>query len=184
MKMRRSLLAIAGVWVVAGCAVWWARASTPTAATVLRLLTAPSLDTLDASARQKLLDRVADQITRLDAEQRTTLRNTPGMREFFDALTPAEQGAFLEKILPSGFRQMMEALNDMPRQKRKGLVERAIADIRERGAEPPPPGVDEATVSRIAEEGLKAYYNESTAETKLDLAPLIEELQRSLRPTR
>jgi hypothetical protein len=39
---------------------------------------------------------------------------------------------------------------------------------------------DPAIAEKITEAGLKAYYEEANAETKLDLAPLLEEMQRSM----
>ena len=36
------------------------------------------------------------------------------------------------------------------------------------------------TPEKMAEAGFKAYYSEASAETKIDLAPLMEEMQRTM----
>ena len=38
--------------------------------------------------------------------------------------------------------------------------------------------------NRIVNEGLEAYYREASAETKRDLAPLMEEMQRQMQDPR
>jgi len=39
---------------------------------------------------------------------------------------------------------------------------------------------DPEIVEKIAEAGFKAYYTEASAETKIDLAPLMEEMQGAM----
>ena len=39
---------------------------------------------------------------------------------------------------------------------------------------------DPGVAEKITEAGLKAYYEDASAETKIDLAPLLEEMQRSM----
>ena len=39
---------------------------------------------------------------------------------------------------------------------------------------------DPEIADKITQAGLKAYYEDANAETKLDLAPLLEEMQRSM----
>jgi hypothetical protein len=40
---------------------------------------------------------------------------------------------------------------------------------------------DEKVFENVVEKGLGAYYEEATAETKMDLAPLMEEMQQRMR---
>jgi hypothetical protein len=74
---------------------------------------------------------------------------------------------------------MMQSFNEMDREERKKIVERSLRRIREnqgegdRNLETEDPEI----VEKIAEAGFKAYYSEASAETKIDLAPLMEEMQ-------
>jgi hypothetical protein len=40
---------------------------------------------------------------------------------------------------------------------------------------------DEQVFENVVEKGLGAYYEEASAETKMDLAPLMEEMQQRMR---
>ena len=99
---------------------------------------------------------------------------------FFRSLTPEEQGRFLDLTLPTGFKQMMEAFNKMDPEKRKRFVKKALEDMErdaERGEQPP---VDDEVMQKMVEQGLRSYYSDATADVKMDLAPLIEQMQKNL----
>lgn len=109
------------------------------------------------------------------------------MDEFFRSLTPTEQGQFLEQTLPSGFRQMMEALNKMKPEKRKQFVGRALDEMKKEEGQDLPEGAIEsldANARKIMDQGLKSFYTEASADTKMDLAPLIEQMQKNLQGMR
>ena len=102
------------------------------------------------------------------------------MDAFFRDLTPDEQVRFLDRTLPTGFKQMMEAFNKMTPEKRKRFVEKTIAEMRTESGDGQPPGIDDKNVEKIIDQGLKSFYSEASAEVKLDFAPLIEEMQNNL----
>ncbi len=105
-------------------------------------------------------------------------------RDYFKGMTPEEQHFFMEKRIGKAFNQMMTAFNDMERDERKQLVERTLKRMREDDGERE--GLrrleqsDPAATEKIVNEGLRAYYQDASAETKLDLAPLMEQMQRNL----
>ena len=102
--------------------------------------------------------------------------------KFFHQLTPEEQNRFLDLTLPSGMKQMMEALNKMPPEKRKQFVTKALEDMKKRGGEGAPETQREldANGQKIIDQGLKSFYSDASAETKMDLAPLIEQFNHNL----
>lgn len=138
-------------------------------------------------ARKKYLDDVIANVNRLDFDQRRSMREEGrdvGQR-FFDSLTREERARFLEETIEQHFKSVMKAFNQMPREERQRLVRQSMADMnRDR-----PDGRnmerlkrdDEQVFEKVVEKGLGAYYEDASAETKLDLAPLMEQMQQRLR---
>ena len=91
----------------------------------------------------------------------------------------------------SGFQQMLASFEDLPEERRRTAIGDAIRRLKEVGAGPPdeagsgdetrtnsPPWVaSEELRDRVTRIGLKAYYSQSSARTKAEMAPLMEELQ-------
>ena len=128
-----------------------------------------------------MIGRAEDQLNEVSFEDRQQLERSGATRRFFLSLTPAEQMAFLDATLPADFRQLMEAFNKMEPAKRKEFVSRALDEMRKHEGEEHPHGeFDEQAGQRIADQGLKAFYSTADADTKLDLAPLVEQMQRNL----
>jgi len=179
----KGLLILAGVWLLAGGAIWWARNSKATPETIVRYVETHPLAGQSEGERAKRLERVASQLNRLDYEQRREMRMSRRLDEFFRSLTPTEQGRFLEQTLPAGFKQMMEALNKMEPGKRQQFVERSLREMKKEEGGAFPEDVAEnldANARKIMDQGLKSFYSEASAETKMDLAPLIEQMQKNL----
>jgi hypothetical protein len=63
---------------------------------------------------------------------------------------------------------------------RKRFVERSLKDMREREGDQPPDAELDANARKIIDQGFKSFYSEASAETKMDVAPLIEQLQKNL----
>jgi DNA invertase Pin-like site-specific DNA recombinase len=176
------------IWALAAGIVGLARSSRPDPARLTAFLAANPASALNGPERERVMERVISDLNRLNFEQRRQLQRSPELREFFESLPPGEKEVFIERTLPEGFRQMMIAFNEMEPERRKRLVERALADIeqaREDGRmNGPAPEVDAAVTRKIIDEGLQAFYSEASAEVKLDLAPVIERIQESLQTMR
>jgi len=182
-NVKKGLLVLAGIWVIAGGLIFLSRQARPTAESVSKLAAAHPITSLQGSDRARHLDRLADHLNRLEFEERRKLRLGRTLEPTFQGMTPEEQARFLDRTLPAGMTQMMEAFNKMEPEKRKRFVDRALGEMRSHDPAVAPP-VDDANLQRIVGEGLKAFYNDSSAETKMDLAPLIEEMQRGLQHVR
>jgi hypothetical protein len=178
------ILVLAGVWLIAGGVIWWARAAKPTPEKIANYLAAHPVDGLAGAKREKVIHKVADQINALEYEQRRELRMGRRLDAFFRSLTPEEQTRFLDLTLPTGFKQMMEAFNKMEPQKRKRFVERALNDMKQQEGAEPPPGSDDPHVKKIVEQGVRSFYSDASADVKMDFAPLLEQMQKNVQGLR
>jgi hypothetical protein len=147
----------------------------------------PLEDETDPDKRRKIIGTLADKLNSLDHVQINQFQADPDRdqrRDFFKGMSPEEQHFFMEKRIGKAFNQMMNAFNDMERDERKQLVERTLKRMREEEGERE--GLrrleqsDPEATEKIVNEGLRAYYQDASAETKLDLAPLMEQMQRNL----
>ena len=176
----KAALVLAAVWLVAGLGIWWLHATKPTPQSVTAFLDGSNLAAKSGRDRNRTIHRAEDQLNDLTPQERQELQKNGSTRRFFGALTPAEQGAFLDATLPADFKQMMEVFNKMEPAKRKEFVARAVEKMKEHAGEGPPPGVDDNLRAKIVDQGLKSFYADANADTKIDLAPLIEQMQRNL----
>ncbi len=108
------------------------------------------------------------------------------MRAWFEELTETERIRYVELTLPRGLQQMMEAFNEMPPAKRKQIVNRALNDLARAREEMPdaPPALSDENFQRIVDEGMKSFIRDANAETKLDLQPVIEQMQQIMQGAR
>jgi hypothetical protein len=171
---------IGGVWILAAIIIHFASASQPTAASVAAYIRTADLDTLQGGARARAIDRMEQMVNRLPFDERQQLDRKGVNRDFFHKLTPAEQGAYLDATLPTGFQQLMDAFNKMDPLRRKQIVNDALARMKEREGQGPPLGADPNLAQHVIDQGLKSFYSDANADVKLDLAPLIEQMQRNL----
>lgn len=171
---------LCAVWIVAFAGVLALRTLTVTAETIIEQVELNPLSSLSPSEREAFLETLADRINRLDLEERTRLRQSGVLEEMFEELSDQEKVAFLEATLPRGMQQMMEALNEMDPEERRRVVERALRSLRRASPEEISSELEDVHSRMIVEEGLKAYFEVATSETKLEVAPLIEHLQHRL----
>ncbi len=177
-------LVLATIWIGASIALRGIREQKPTAERLLAFVESRDLDTLRGTERERHLETLADRLNRLPFEERQKLREERALRGIFEQMNPDEQGRFLDRTLPTGFREVMEAFNKMTSEERRRYVERALRDMRARAGEVDQARMeerlDDAQVRKIIDQGLQSFYRDSTAETKMDLAPLIEEMQAQM----
>lgn len=181
----KGIAALALLWAVAYGAVRWAGEVRPTPEKVMAFVDANPLEGVeDPEERKRIIGTLATMLNELEPAGIRVLeenRERDPRHEFFEELSTDEQFYFLEKRVGRAFQQMMQSFNEMDRDERKKIVERSLKRMAEQNGGPgrleeADPGVAE----RITEAGLKAYYEDASAETKIDLAPLLEEMQRSM----
>jgi len=175
----KAVLAVVAIWLVAALVIFLARSSQPTPESVAAYIGKHPLAGKSTGERDAILNRVAKGLNRLDFDQRQQLRRDRVTERFYGSLTPAEQEKFMDLTLPAGFKQMMEALNKMTPERRRKIVDRSLERMRN---EQPPESdrLKDDQVKKIIDAGLRSFYNDASAQVKLDLAPLIEQMQKSL----
>ncbi len=174
------------IWAMVGGVIYWARGAKPTPDTVMNYLAQHPVASQSAGERGKVLEKVAVQLNQLAYEERREVRMSRKLDGFFRELTPEEQNRFLDLTLPTGFKQMMEALNKMTPEKRKAFVNKALEDMKKHEGEEPPDGRKDldANGQKIIDQGFRSFYSEANAEVKMDVAPLVEQLQKNLQGLR
>ena len=173
----KAALVLAGIWLLAGGAIFWARSAKVTPEKITSYLETHPIESVSGTERAKVIDKIADQMNALTYEERREVRMGKRLEPFFRALTPDEQSGFLDRTLPTGFKQMMDSLNKMEPMKRKQFVERSLRDMKEREGEDPK--LDQ-NARKMIDQGFKSFYSEATTEVKMDVEPLLEQLQKNL----
>jgi catalase len=185
-----ALLAIGAIWGVVAAVMGLTEKHTSTPEKVQELMTsAPWFENenLDEAARKKHLDEVIAHVNRLDFDQRRQNReDDPEIgRRFMDSLTKPERHRFLEETVEQHFKSVMKAFNQMSREERQRVVANARRDMQRDSVDSQNmrrlEQEDEKVFENVVEKGLGAYYQEASAETKMDLAPLMEEMQERMR---
>lgn len=183
-----ALLAVAVIWVVALAGYFIAKNAKVTAEKVQAYVAGVDLRKVSAAERAEALRKLADMLNRLSLEERREMRMGRMIGDWFAQMTEEEKSAFIEATMPTGFKQMIAAFEELPEEKRKRTVDQAMKRLREQqqqgafgesnGTNAPPLSPElEAKVRTI---GLKSFYGESSAQTKAELAPLLEEMQRNM----
>ncbi len=186
-----SALALVAVWVIAITGYTMAKNSRVTAEKVRRYAESVDLRTLSGAARAKAIQKLADMLNGLPVEERRRARMERAAGRWFEEMTEEEKGAFIEATMPTGFKQMLNAFEQMPEEKRRRAVDDALRRLKEAQGQNQmqPEAGNQGSTNRLAplsEElqakvrtiGLKTFYSQSSAQTKAELAPVLEELQR------
>jgi hypothetical protein len=187
------MLILALVWLAAWGGYRWAQSTRMTAERVRDYVADTELAGLSEGERRAALEGLVRRITALPPEERRRVRLERAWEAWFTVMTEEEKGWFIEETLPSGFRQMMASFEQMPEARRLIAVEDATKRLREardllaeEGEWSEEDGTNSAPVlsqelrQTVVTLGLRAYYSESSAQAKAELAPLLEEIQRSM----
>ena len=179
----RTVAVLAVIWIVAAAVIWASRAASPTPKKLKAYVESHPTAGLGEAQRVEILEKTAARLNRMGFEERRDLRESGVLDGFIDGLTPAERSKFLSLTLPEGFRQMISALNKMTPEKRQQLVQRALDDIR-KNAPKSADKINEDEVKKIVAQGVSSFYEDASADVKLDFAPVFEELQKNLQSPR
>ena len=184
-----SAIAVVAIWVVALTGRGIARNSQMTADRVRAFVESVNLSKLSAEDRAGALRKLAQKFSALSVEERRRAQFEHVAKDWFDQMTEEEKGKFLESTMPVGFKQMLASFQQLPEEKQRQTVADALRRLRETalriqaeggmalGTNTAPP-VSGEQLAKVRTMGLEGFYAQSSAQTRADLAPVLEELQR------
>jgi hypothetical protein len=186
-----SAVAVCGIWLVAFAGIRIARNAKMTAEKVRAYAESVDLGKLSGAARAKAIHDLADKLNALSLEERRKARADRLAWNWFNQMTEDEKASFIEATMPTGFKQMLAAFEQLPEEKRRKSIDdalRRLKEARDQGAGGPgaggpggtngPPVLSDELQAKVRTIGLKTFYSQSSAQTKAELAPVLEELQR------
>ena len=140
------------------------------------------LSKLSAADRARALRELADKYNALTFEDRRGLRPDTNL---FAQMTEEEKASFVEATMPTEIKQALIAFDHMPEDRRQHLIDNALKNLRTHADDPNggpngPAQFSPEEEAKIRSLGLKTFYGESSAETKAELAPLLNELQNQI----
>lgn len=140
--------------------------------------------------RQQHLDRVITNLNRLDAPQKRRLREDGQevLDRFFTSLSEEEQKEYVDRTVEPLLSGLEQALKLLPEEERKRLVTRMrndLKNLRGKGPEGERLGDQdrEFMESMIAEDPV-LFLREAPMKTKMELAPLLEDMQARIQGLR
>ena len=162
-----------------------------TAEKVITSVRGTDLSRLSAAERAKRLRELADKLNALNQEERRRARADREWDRLWAQMSEEEKSEFIELTMPSGVKQMLTAFENLPEEKRRYAVTNAIARMKSQrddgmgddgGGQPEE--LSEELQKKMITTGLKTFYAESSAQTKAEVAPLLEEMQRMMQSGR
>ena len=182
-----SVLAVIAIWAVAmvGYAIFRNAQVTPDK--VRAYVASVDLTKLSLEARAKAIQKLAAMLNALSLEERQKARLQRVAWDWLNQMTESEKAAFIEATMPTGFKQMLSAFEQLPDDKRKRAVDDAVKRLRETRTKMESgqgmtvntnaPVLSEDLQAKIRTIGLQTFYSQSSAQTKAELAPVLEEMQ-------
>ena len=144
-------------------------------------------DRAEAARREKELRNIAGLVNRLDFQEREKNRENRVGENFFRKLAPDEKSLFIELTIVESMSRFMESLDAMKPEQRKKFVEQGMKEIQSGRTEEEMARTDELgadLLDKISQQGMRAYFDKSSADTKLDLAPLMEAMNETMQGLR
>lgn len=144
-------------------------------------------DSAIAQKRASDLRSIADLVNRLDFQEREKNRQNRTGEAFFRKLSPSEKSLFIDLTVVESMSRFMDALDAMKPEQRKRFVEQGLKEIQEgrtQGDIAQMEALDPQLLDKITQQGMKAYFEKSTSDTKLDLAPLMDAMNGAMQGIR
>ena len=195
-----AVAAIVGIWVLAMAGHWYFESLKMTADKVRAYVDSVDFAQLTGDARARAIRELEDKLNALSYDERQKLRMEHFIDGWFNQMTEAEKSQFVEATMPTGFKQMINAFQQLPEDKRRRLIDSTMKNLENandhprmlggtnsvpNGTNSVPNGTNSAPISpeleaKIRSIGLNTFYSQSSAETKAELAPVLEELQHQM----
>ena len=184
-----AVIALIAIWIVAVAGYTIAKNAKATPEKVKAYVESVDFSKLSAAERAKAIRKLADMLNKLSLEDRRRARLERLTWDWFNQMTEDEKGIFLETTMPTGFKQMLTSFEQLPEEKRKKTVDDALRHLKEAQSQDPalannnngtngPPVLSKELEAKVRSIGLQTFYSQSSAQTKAELAPVLEELQK------
>src|SRR6266850_1486668 len=160
-----ALGAVIVIWVVALACYSIARNSKPTAEKARAYAGSMNLRNLSGTARRDAIRKLADMLNTLSPEERRKARLEGIARKAFDEMTEEKRRRAIDDTL----RRLKEAQQRDPA---------TMGAEGQNNGTNKPPVLSKELEQKVRTIGLQTFYSQSSAQTKAELAPVLEELQR------
>ena len=180
--------ALVATWAIVGICVWSLQREKPTAVKTVSFLAAHPLPSpAQSQQRAQWIEQFAAQVNHLEFDERHKLLLNVGLGPVFGQMTEAEQSRYLDLTLAKGLHQMLEGFSRVNPDRRQRLLDQALNELdkiqlgqREQLRQ----RIGEATLQRIVKEGLTSFFRDASAATKLELQPVLEQMQNIVQMAR
>ncbi len=184
-----AVASLAGIWLATWAGHRLIESRRTTAEKVRAYVEKVDISTLKDAPRAKALKSLEDKLNALSYEERQRLRAERLVNGWLAQMTEPEKEQFIEATMPTGFRQMITAFEQLPDDKRRKVIDDALKNLRTQNIRPAGGGaakgdpnssplISPELEARIRTIGLSELLSKSSAQTKAEVAPLLEELQR------
>ena len=126
-----AVAAIAVIWLVAIAGYMIAKNAKVTADKVQTYVGSVDFSRLSAADRAKAIRKLADMLNALSLEERRRARLDRTTYRWFDEMTEQEKGEFIDATMPTGFKQMLASFEQMPEDRRRVVVDRALKQLKD-----------------------------------------------------
>lgn len=145
----------------------------------------PENDT--ARQREERLREIAGLVNRLDFHEREKNRRDRSVERMFRLLSGSEKRLFIDLTIRESMGKFMEALDALPPAERRKFVEKGLSEVASGVTEEEMARTDELgedLLETITREGVRAYFEKASTDTKLDLAPLMQSMNEVMQGLR
>lgn len=139
---------------------------------------------LSAAERAKALQALIDKWNAMSPEDR---RHWHIDHDWMAQLTDAEKSLLIEGMVPAQIKLALNAFEQLPKEQRQRMIDRAMKQIQDASANPGAgqngggdSGLSPELEAKVRTMGLSAIYSQSSAQSKVELAPLLNEIQLQL----
>lgn len=188
-RRRRPLIvavaALIAVWIACWGGYLIAKHSKMTFAKVTQYERSIDFSKLSAADRLKALRKLVDMINAMSPEER---RHWHLDGDLMGQLTDAEKSWMIDAIMPSEMKLALNAFEKLPKEKRQKIIDDAMTKLKELSTNPDALGNGRGGSQELSPElqakvrtmGLNTLYSQSSADTKAELGPLLNEIQNQL----
>ena len=140
-------------------------------------------ESAEARRRDGQLREIAALVNRLDFQQRDIHRRNHSDAAFLSKLSLQEKSRYIDLTIMESFRRFMKSLDGMPPKQRKKFIEQGLKEFAQGSSAEDlarTKALGAEMLSKISAEGMRAYLGSSSADAKLNLAPLIEVVNETM----